>query len=198
MSSDLRAPRACRQQRPATAHNTRTIRANLAYVRPETEGRRATSQGHERSNSATAGLQTRLLNSFIGHGLPIPKLTVRVRFPPSARPRRGEHQSPPWRLGAGSTGQLSNIRRCSMSRRRCWCRSTRTSSPPPSLSLRTRRAPGPRQRVGAVRAGHGRQHAKQFDPQRRQPPDILLDLGDVPPQQARSWLAWTRAGIANG
>ena len=85
----------------------------------------------------------------------------------------------------------------SMSRRRYWCRSTRTSSPPPSLSLRTRRAPGPRQRVRAVRAGHGRQHAKQLGPQRRQPLDFLLDLGDVPPQQARSRLAWARAGIAD-
>jgi hypothetical protein len=41
---------------------------------------------------------------------------------------------PPWRLGAGVLDQLSSIRirRRSMSRRRCWCRSMGTSLSPPS------------------------------------------------------------------
>ena len=60
------------------------------------------------------------------------------------------------------------------------------------------RAPGTGQRVGAVRAGHGGQHAQEFGPQPRQPADFLLDLADVAAQQACGGFTRAHPGVADG
>lgn len=73
-----------------------------------------------------------------------------------------------------------------------------TSPSPPSGLREGGRAPGPGQRVGAVRAGHGGQHDEQLGPQRGQPFDLGADLGDVAPQQGFGGLARTGPGVADG
>jgi hypothetical protein len=57
-----------------------------------------------------------------------------------------------------------------------------------SPSIRRLGAPGQGQRIGAVRAGHGK-HGEQFGPQRCQPLDLGADLGDVALQQGFGGLA---------
>ena len=106
----------------------------------------------------------------------------------------------PGASGRGCRGQLSSIRICrrSMSRRRCWCRSMGTSLSPPSGLGEGGRAPGPGQRVGAVRAGHGGEHGEQLGPQRGEPLDLGADLGDVAAQQGFGGLAGAGAGVADG
>ena len=73
-----------------------------------------------------------------------------------------------------------------------------TSPSPPSGLGEGGWAPGPGQRVGAVRAGHGGEHGEQLGSQRGEPLDLGADLGDVAAQQGFGGLAGAGAGVADG